>query len=468
MWHNCDQWLLDHKDNMIQSLQELVRVQSVLLPSEKEEEPFGPAIAQSLYKVTALANSLGLKARIVDGYAAIADIGEQGKLWGALSHADVVPAGKGWSVPPFEAQIIDGKIYGRGTSDDKGPLVATLYAMAAIKACGLPLKNRFRHIIGGDEETDFRCIEHYLKTEETPVGGFSPDAAFPLIIAEKGILHFTLSAKWDESEGNDLILMRLSGGERVNMVPSSAEAVFWASEAGRTQLEEAYFRFPDHSNLSWEEDGGEITIRAKGQNAHACNPHFGVNAIYQLFSFLGTVSFKPAKAQQSIVNVVKLAEGIFNGKGFGIKCADAESGELTITPDLLSGDSHGMEIAYDMRWPVTVPLPELWDRIIQKAANYNFTVEQEGGKQPLYLAKDSYLVSSLLKVYGDFMGMKEPQPISTGGGTYCRAIPGFAAFGPVFEGEEELAHQSDEFISIDNMMKLAQIYTRAIYALIGE
>ena len=63
----------------------------------------------------------------------------------------------------------DGKIYGRGTADDKGPAIAALYAMRAVKELGIPVKKNVRLILGTDEECGSSDIRHYYS-----VGGGGP------------------------------------------------------------------------------------------------------------------------------------------------------------------------------------------------------------------------------------------------------------------------------------------------------
>ena len=75
-------------------------------------------------------------------------------------------AGDGWNTDPFEGVIADGRITGRGVLDDKGPVIAALYAMKALKDSGAELKRRIRLIVGTDEETGSTDMERYKKTEE--------------------------------------------------------------------------------------------------------------------------------------------------------------------------------------------------------------------------------------------------------------------------------------------------------------
>lgn len=70
--------------------------------------------------------------------------------------------------------------------------MAAFYALKIVKDMQLPLSKRVRIIIGTDEESDWRCVDHYFKHEKMPDIGFAPDADFPIINAEKGIIDASL------------------------------------------------------------------------------------------------------------------------------------------------------------------------------------------------------------------------------------------------------------------------------------
>lgn len=183
------------KDEIINSTKELVKIKSVFKETNNSIKPFGEGIYKALDYTLKLGKRLGLKSDNVDGYAGYLEIGEGREMIGVLCHIDVVPEGPGWDYPPYKAQIHDGKLFGRGTLDDKGPTIASIFALKVIRESGLPVSKRARVIIGIDEETQARGIKYYLKNMEKPLCGFSPDAEFPVIFAEKGILRFRLTKK---------------------------------------------------------------------------------------------------------------------------------------------------------------------------------------------------------------------------------------------------------------------------------
>ena len=241
MERKIDELVKSYREDMIQSLEELVSIPSVInLENARGGAPFGMEIRSALDGLLKLAGELGFETRDYDGYAAAVDFGTEGKEVGILSHIDVVPPGNGWSKNPFVPEIVNGKMYGRGTIDDKGPLVASLYAMKAVKESGLPIRNHVRHIIGCDEETGHRCIKYYLTKEKGPDLGFSPDGMFSVIHAEKGILRFQIQTNRKLPDTKELCVIRIAGGTVVNAVPNIAEV--WLGGPGE-QLEEVQKEF---------------------------------------------------------------------------------------------------------------------------------------------------------------------------------------------------------------------------------
>ena len=182
-----------YRDDFTKMLQRWVRIPSV--KSEAEDgAPFGREIRNMLDTAMEDARKLGFAVRDFDGYACDITLGEAEEKIAVLGHLDVVPVGDGWTKPPFEALIENGRMYGRGTNDDKGPVLASLFAMKAIQEAGIPLKKSIRLILGCDEESDWEDMAYYGAHEQIPDMGFSPDAMFPLINTEKGMLCLELHA----------------------------------------------------------------------------------------------------------------------------------------------------------------------------------------------------------------------------------------------------------------------------------
>ncbi|MCK9909747.1 Sapep family Mn(2+)-dependent dipeptidase, partial [Microbacteriaceae bacterium K1510] len=176
------------KADLIEATQAFLQINSVMdMDSARAGAPFGEGVQEALSYALQVCADAGMEVKDVGGYAGHAQFGQGDKLIGVLSHVDVVPVGEGWTTPPFAAEIVDGKIVARGAIDDKGPTMAAIFAAKIVKELGLPLQKRVRLIFGTDEETNWRCVRRYFETEEMPMMGFTPDADFPLIYAEKGL-----------------------------------------------------------------------------------------------------------------------------------------------------------------------------------------------------------------------------------------------------------------------------------------
>ena len=464
MERKIDELVKSYREDMIQSLEELVSIPSVInLENAGEGAPFGMEIRSALDGLMKLAGELGFETRDYDGYAAAVDFGTEGKEVGILSHIDVVPPGNGWSKNPFVPEIVNGKMYGRGTIDDKGPLVASLYAMKAVKESGLPIRNHVRHIIGCDEETGHRCIKYYLTKEKGPDLGFSPDGMFSVIHAEKGILRFRIQTNRKLPDTKELSVIRIAGGTVVNAVPNIAEV--WLGGL-REQLEEVQKEFRiKAAEGSAEMEGDVLHLTFPGVSAHAMQPWLGENAILSMIRFLKELPFGDPKTREYFQNLDTLFGDGWEGRNLGVACQDQLSGRLSMNLGILNVEGENTELKVDVRCPVHIDLDTVWKTICLTCEKYGFQPEYWQKRPPLYVPKDARLVQTLLDVYEDVTGKRE-EAITIGGGTYCRDVENFVSFGPVFPGEPELAHEADEFIDLDQMVECARLYAQALYRLL--
>lgn len=464
MERKIDELVKSYREDMIQSLEELVSIPSVInLENAREGAPFGMEIRSALDGLLKLAGELGFETRDYDGYAAAVDFGTEGKEVGILSHIDVVPPGNGWSKNPFVPEIVNGKMYGRGTIDDKGPLVASLYAMKAVKESGLPIRNHVRHIIGCDEETGHRCIKYYLTKEKGPDLGFSPDGMFSVIHAEKGILRFQIQTNRKLPDTKELCVIRIAGGTVVNAVPNIAEV--WLGGPGE-QLEEVQKEFQvKAAEGSAKMEGDVLHLTFPGVSAHAMQPWLGENAILSMIRFLKEVPFGDRKTREYFQNLDTLFGDGWEGRNLGVACQDQLSGKLSMNLGILNVEGEKTELKVDVRCPVHIDLDTVWKTICLTCEKYGFRPEYWQKRPPLYVPKDARLVQILLDVYEDVTGKRE-EAITIGGGTYCRDVENFVSFGPVFPGEPELAHEADEFIDLDQLMECARLYAQALYRLL--
>lgn len=408
--------------------------------------PFGKEIRNCLDYVLNLAKSFGFDTYNDEGYAGHVDFkGTGDKVVGILGHLDVVPSNPSeWKYPPYAAEIHDGKLYGRGTMDDKGPMIACLYAVKALKDAGFVPSKTIRLIFGCDEETDMGCVLHYFKSMPYPDVAFSPDGDFPVINREKGIYHFNITL------GKLPTGCVISAGDRANVVPSLCVARI-PSDIG--------INADGYDSVTATSQNGVTNVTSTGLAAHASTPKEGINAIHPVLKIL-------AQAYPDNASINFLANSLCDSTGadYGIKLHDEQSGDLTLNLGVLKTLDDGTLVAtVDIRFPISYNCEYMYTLLKQNTPK-EFKVQPWHVSDPLYVPADSELVTTLMKVYNTEMNVNV-EPIAIGGGTYSRCLKNCVAFGPLFPNEEQTIHMPNECIDLDNLKRMTEIYMEAIYQL---
>lgn len=457
------------KDAIIRDTQNILRIKSVLDEEHTSPEaPLGKGVKEALQFMLELGEKDGFTAKNVGNLAGHLEFGQGEECLGILCHVDVVPEGDGWSSDPFAADIRDGKIFARGAIDDKGPTIAAFYAMKIVKELGLPLNKRVRMIIGTDEESNWRCVDHYFEHEEMPALGFAPDADFPIIYAEKGIADFDLVQKSGEVQGSNnhkVEVISFQSGRRYNMVPDYAKAVL---NTGNTQTEvlQEFNEFIKQHDLKGKAfvDKGEFVLEIEGVSAHGMEPDHGKNAGLFLSLFLSSLNLDQ-RAENYFQFVSKYFFNDSRGKGLGISYSDDITGSLTINVGKFTYTREsGGQIGLNLRYPVTTNMDETKKQLEQKTAQEGFELQNFSDSKPHHVDENEFLIQTLKKVYEEQTG-EAAELLSIGGGTYARSLKSGVAFGPLFPGRPDIAHQKDEYIIIEDLLKAAAIYAQAIYEL---
>lgn len=454
-----DQSIDSIKEDLILAIQTCIQIKSVKdVEHATPGAPFGPGIQEVLEWTLKLGEQFGFTVKNTEGYAGHIEMGS-GDLLGILGHLDVVPEGDGWSVHPYSGTICDGKIYGRGALDDKGPTLTALFAMKAIKDAGIPLNMRVRLILGTDEESGWADMDYYFKKEEVPKIGFAPDAEFPLIHAEKGILQLEFSQFHATSFPH---LISVQGGERANIVPDLCEVTLKGISGEVVAKLLKKYSFPEGVNgmLISPETNQEIRLSFKGVSSHGSLPQNGKNAIVYALYFLLTLPLD-SEEKRLLNNILKYPGAGFAGEGFGITLSDEPSGSLSLNLGILELTSNLIRYVIDIRYPVTYKRDDVFLPLAKIAENEQTKIKVLSHQEPHHVPKESILVQSLLKAYTDVTGL-EPFAFAIGGGTYAKALPQGVAFGPVFPGEPEVIHCPDEYISIDSLLLSTKVYAQAI------
>lgn len=443
------------KNQIIHSTCELIKIPSVQSNFTSPTEPFGKNCANALEYTLELGKSLGFRAKNLDGYCGYLEFGEGSELVGIIGHLDVVPAGENWTFPAFDASLHNEKIYGRGAIDDKGPVIASLYAMKAVmENCNV--KKRVRLILGLDEENDWRCIHYYKQVEEIPSISFSPDADFPCIYAEKSLLHLHLSQENPSNTPIQIIDIDCKNNA-INVVPKYCSITLEIAPTHSLAKCLAFFKNYDLQTIVTK---NTIKLISTGMAAHAAHPELGNNAISKLLVILFEF-FKNFSIDLPILSYFHQYFGTeFNGKSLGIHFED-ESGKLTLNVAQFTLEHGKLCISSDLRIPVHTSASTIQEKIHQAFAPSNINVTYDGQKPALYLPKDAKLITTLCDIFHEVSGL-EANPVAIGGATYARAFANCVSFGPNLPGHKDMCHQADEFISIDNLLLCCKIYAKAI------
>ncbi|MDS9996710.1 dipeptidase PepV [Bacillus atrophaeus] len=460
---NWEVEVIRKKEDLIRDTQQFLQINSVMdEQTAAAGMPFGKGVNECLTSLLSLGEKEGFTTKNVDGYAGHIEWGQGEEIVGVLCHVDVVPPGDGWTSDPFSADIRDGRIYARGAIDDKGPTMAAFYALKIVKDMQLPLSKRVRIIIGTDEESDWRCVEHYFKHEDMPTVGFAPDADFPIINAEKGIIDASLRISPPTLDSSaESVLASFQSGLRLNMVPDAAEAVIEGSgqEDILKSFEQMLKDTDGKGEVSVEEN--RVVLRMFGQSCHAMEPNNGVNAGIKLAEFLQRIELDDA-GRHFIHAITESFSNDTRGKKLNIACEDKISGELTLNVGTFRYEkAKGGELGINIRYPVTAE-----SQTIREAFENNgtFQLGEFKDSKPHHVSADHPLVKTLQAVYESQVGQKADL-ISIGGGTYARSLQAGVAFGPLFPGRPDSAHQKDEYIEIDDLLRATALYAQAIYEL---
>lgn len=451
------------RDELISSTQELVRIKSVE-GEAREGMPFGEGLAQALDKALEISRRLGFNTVNLDGYIGYAEYGEGEDYVAVLGHLDVVPEGSGWLHPPYGAEIHDGKMYGRGTMDDKAPIMAALYGLRAVADSGLELSKRVRIIFGTNEETSCADMPYYFKTEKAPVAGFTPDADYPIIYGEKGITIFNAVKTLENKCTDSVIVKSIKGGQRENMVPDYCEALVQTKNAEEVIEAAEDFKSRTSFDVTAESNGDEVIIKSAGVSAHGSTPQLGKNAIMQMLAFLGELPLGNCDLADYIAFFNRHVGFETDGKSMGIGLEDKESGKLSFNVGTITMDSESVSIGLNLRYPVTFRYEDMMEPLSEKLEKLGVTVENMTHQEPLFFPADHQLIKSLQKVYSEQTGM-EAELIAIGGGTYAKEMPNIVAFGPAFPGRPDVVHQANEYIELEELVLNAKIYGHAIYEL---
>ena len=456
-----ERWFADKEQQMIDGTKRLCAIKSVK-EEAKPGMPFGEGPDKALQEALTLAAEMGLATRNYDGYVGLVDLNDKETELHILGHMDVVGEGTGWTVcEPYEPTVVDGCIYGRGTADDKGPMVAALMAMQCVKELGIPLTKNVRAILGTDEESGSEDIAYYYQREPFAPNSFSPDADFPVINIEKGGYKPTFTKTWEESTELPR-LVSFSGGFRINVIPADAECVIEGIPMGQVLARAQLGGHITGCEYRVKPDGpNRIKITAHGKSGHAAFPEGSVNALTGLLELVGVMPLAESESKNAVHALLELLpHKQTTGEALGINLSDELSGALTCAFTLLEINETGLTGRFDSRVPICADEKNCKERVERAFAKHGFACEGDMHAAH-HTDANTPFVQTLLKCYEEYTGNKG-ECVAIGGGTYVHDIPGGVAFGPVMPGTETYIHGPDERISVADLMTAAKIFAQVI------
>jgi succinyl-diaminopimelate desuccinylase len=459
-----EKFIEENKDNILKNICELIKIPSVSIESNNTEIPFGIECSNALNYVLNLASTMGFRTKNIDGYCGYIEFGEGSEILGIIGHLDVVPGGDGWTkCTPFNPIIENDKIYGRGAIDDKGPVIASLYAMKYVMDT-MNVNKRVRLILGLNEEVSWKCIEYYKAHEELPTIGFSPDADFPCIYAEKGFLNTYVESSYIPF--GDLKIESITCNNAINIVPKFAEAVIEISNSNilydsiKTEIEKMVIDYNFHIDITKLENN-KLKLTSTGVASHAAHPDLGINALSRLLILINDLLENHDIHIPFFKFVKEKLFTEFNGNLLNIDCSD-ESGELTLNVANIEFNNNQIILGLNLRIPVTIYPSIIKQKINDSTLEYSdISIKFDDEKPALYIPKTDSLVTTLCSVFNEVTGLNE-SPITCAGATYARAFKNVVSFGCTMPGKIDMCHKADEYAEIPDLLKSIEIFIKAI------
>ncbi len=451
--------IYEHKEELLAALSRLIEIPSVKGES-CDGAPFGKEPRRALDEMLKLCREMGFEAENCFDIVGTADLCPEGAelALGILCHLDVVPCqSENWATDPYKLTEKDGVLYGRGVIDDKGPAIASLFAMKCIKDLGIPLKKGVRLIFGTDEENGSEDMEIYTSRAKLPPNVFTPDGSFPVINVEKGMMRSTFSGRYEDGE-----VRCFHGGSIPNAVPDKAYAEV---DAALSEVQTAIAADKSGAEFIAEDIGGYTRITAHGRSAHASTPESGINAVTALISLLNRICCGGEQADMLRGLERTFPFGETDGSAVGLKAED-KTGATTLVFSIFDMENGECRGTVDVRFPTCLSLAQVEEK--ERAALSAAGCEFSGfmGDEPHCVDESSDFVQALLRVYERIEGEKG-ECIAIGGGTYVHNIEGGVAFGAERGDTDYHMHGADEFIPLDELLRDAVLYANAIIEICG-
>jgi len=454
--NRIDVWFDANSDDMLSDLAKLTLINSVRSKCEA-----GAPYGVNSRKVLALAQSMlekrGFDVNLFENMMITADFGPNPPLVGILAHLDIVEAGEGWDTDPMQMTIKNGNIYGRGVIDNKGPSVAAMYALFCVRDICPELSHGVQIILGSGEETGFDDITQYLKKNTPPPNVFTPDAEYPIVNIEKGRFMPVFGAKW-EKDAKLPRIVTITGGNTPNTVPNYAEAVVEGFSIDEIENFCRKYTGKTGVRIQWTAD----KITAEGTSSHASLPERGNNAQTALIEMLADMPFAESKSFDYLRKLNKLfPHGDYRGTALGIDMSDEKTGRMTVNFGVLRFSEYEFSGNFDSRSPACADDVDLFEMTKSTLAQNGIDITYHEITGCHHTPEETEFVQKLLNIYKEYTG-QEGNCIAIGGLTYAHDITGAVAFGCAMPGDDNKVHGANEFISKEQLVTSAKMFTQAI------
>ena len=450
-----DAFIEENRDALLRDLAALVAIPSVRADAG-ENAPFGPQVRCALDTALDMGRRFGLEVHDCDGYLGWAELpGQREEYIATIAHLDVVPAGNGWDTDPFRLVLRDGYAVGRGTADDKGPAVLTLYAAKFFREQGVTLPYSLRILLGCAEETGMEDVDYYLARQPQPVFCFTPDGEFPVGYGEKG--HFGGAFTAQPGAGR---VVWLKGGVAPNVVPDRAFALVRADAAS----------LADTDRVKVTAEGSLARITGYGKGGHASLPEGTVNAIGLVVDYLLEHDLcEPA--ERRFLELEKALLSVTDGSFADLACRDEVFTPLTCIGGTVLWEEGRVRQTIDIRYPTCITAQQIQQRLTAFAQTCGAGFEAETPAPPFYIAPDSDAIRTLVDTYNQVTGQNK-KPFTMGGGTYARHFANAVSFGmeepdeptPDFVGP---MHGANEGVPVERLFQSLKIYILALSRLMS-
>jgi len=466
--------VVTYESQQVASLRKLVRHNTVAIEGiAATDNPVHQAFKQELAE---LAKQLGLD-YTDHGYMVVIGLGDSKQRVGMITHGDVQPVNPAkWKQSPFDLDVTSepGRLIGRGTEDDKAPIVNALYAMKSIKDQSIKLKKRIELYVYMAEESDWGPIREYVKNNQLPSINITLDAEYPVVTAEKGYGTISMVFAEKKIETNQTYISAFTGGFFGSQIPEDAKVVIEnADDKLLKELKTEANKWPQ-VKFSFEHAEGRLTIQALGRSAHSSTPEDGVNAITHLASLLKNRVW-PNNQSGAMVNLINELLGTdLYGKQFGkVAYTDSFMGPMSVQPTVIKKSDNGVKLSINIRRPKGKENAQLKmefeQALTQWQSKNKFSLQQIDLQigDP-FVQTEAPQIDILLEVFSHYTKIKNPQPISIGGGTNSRLFPTAVSFGPAMPGKEYTGHSEHEFITAEQFLLNLKMYTAVLVELTKE